>query len=98
MIVSNDRAQKLIDLVEFLPDSDKHIFFDDVDSVWTATNEFLCGSFAGRSFSANTKLDAVKILIAYFDEHIGHESIVGKCVTKSGWPDLRSVRKFCTEV
>ena len=98
MIVNNDRVQKLIHLMEFLPDSDKHIFFDDVDNVWVATNEFLCGSFAGRSFSAKTKIDAVKMLLAYFDGHIGHDSVVGKCVTKSGWPNLELVRKYCTEV
>lgn len=86
--------KKIIELIESLPDSEKHIFEDDGEII--VTSDWLCGSFAGRGFSAKTKEDAAQQLINYLDEHIGHNSMVGRVVDESGWPDLDRVKEYCT--
>jgi hypothetical protein len=58
------------------------------DGEWLVTNEFLCGGFAGRAFGGQTLEDAAAQLADYFDAHVGHDSIVGQCVTESGWPNM----------
>lgn len=83
----------LIDLINRLPDSDSHIF--EHNGKWHVTQEWLCGSFAGVSFGARTVESSANMLIDYLYRHIGHDSIVGRCVTESGFPDLRKVYEYC---
>ena len=85
--------KEIIELIESLPDSDSHIFEDDGKIV--VTNEWLCGSFAGRCFSGDTKEEAAQQLIDYLYRHIGHDSMVGETVTISGFPDLEKVKRYC---
>ena len=49
-------------------------------------NNFFAGVFAQslKEYQATEQLD-------YMYEHIGHDSIVGKAVTESGFPDLDRV-------
>ncbi len=93
----NPTCDELLSFIEGLPGSDSWIFFDGDEGEWNVTNEWLCGTFAGRSFPAKTKEQAALKLINYFNRHIGHDSIVGKCVTDSGWPDLQKVKTYLTE-
>jgi hypothetical protein len=86
-------AKELIDLIQSEIGAEKHIHFD---GKWHVTNEWICGSFAGRSFSADTIEGSAEKLIDYFNNHIGHNSIVGNEVTQSGWPDLKKVKKYLT--
>ena len=86
--------KQIIELIESLPESEEHIFEDDGEII--VTSEWLCGSFAGRGFSAKTKEDAAQQLIDYLDVCIGHNSIVGRVVDESGWPDLGRVKEYCT--
>ena len=88
--------QQIIELVEKLPDADKHIYTEDGKHY--ITQEWLVGSFAGRSFEGDTLEDATQNLIDYLYEHIGHKSMVGNDVTKSGFPNLNSVERYCTPV
>lgn len=86
-------AKEIIDLVKRLPDADLHIHYErETPSI---TNEFLVGGFAGRGFTADTLEEAAEQLIDYMYEHIGHNSIVGKAVTESGFPDLEMVYNYC---
>ena len=87
-----NRVERLVMFIETLPDS-KDVLYKDAGE-WWATNEWLCGSFAGRGFASCTKNGAVSQLIEYFDGHVGHDSVVGKCVTDSRWPNLDSVKKY----
>ncbi|MEG2151135.1 MAG: hypothetical protein RRY36_07960 [Bacteroidaceae bacterium] len=84
---------ELIELIESLPDSDKHIYTDE-DGI-TVTSEWLVGNFAGVGFVANTKEEAAKQLIGYLDRHITHDSMVGDIVRKSGYPDLKRMKEYC---
>lgn len=68
------------------------IFLDDDGQ--TVTTEWLVGRFAGRGFVAPTLDEAVQKLCDYLDEHIGHDSIVGRIVTESGWPNLVRVKQY----
>lgn len=88
----NTNLDDLITLIQSEPDADKHIHMDD--DCWYITNEWLCGAFAGRAFSAKTPYGAARQLADYLDEHIGHKSMVGRSVTESGWPDLAMVRVY----
>jgi hypothetical protein len=83
------RVDLLVMFMESLPDASDFLHFDDGE--WWATNEFICGGFCGRAFTDKTKEGAVAKLIGYFDAHVNHESMVGKSVTDSGWPNLESV-------
>jgi len=89
------KPDKLLEFIEMLPGSEDWICFDD--GKWHVTNEWLCGTFAGRSFPRDTKEEAAMELIDYFNRHIGHDSMVGRSVTESGWPDLKKVKKYLTE-
>lgn len=86
------QAGRLVMFIETLPDSKEVLYKDGGE--WCATNEWLCGSFAGRGFISDTKNGAVSRLIEYFDMHVGHDSIAGRCVTDSGWPNLDSVKNY----
>lgn len=86
-------AKEIIELVKRLPDSDSHIHNERENLC--ITNEWLCGSFTGRGFTAPTLEEAAEQLIEYLYQHIGHDSIVGQIVTESGFPDLIKVEKYC---
>lgn len=84
--------KELLDLIQSQPDADKHIHL--WDGKWHITQEWLVGGFAGRAFIADTQEEAAAEQIRYLDDHIDHDSIVGKCVTESGWPDLEKVKAW----
>ena len=86
-------AEEIIELVEKLPNADQHIYFEDGKHY--ITQEFLVGTFAGRGFEGDTLEEAAQKLIDYLYEHIGHKSMVGNEVTKSGFPNLDSVERYC---
>lgn len=81
-------------IIEFYPDS---LFYDNQEHKYCATTEFLVGTFAGRSFDEDSEEKALHELWKYFNLHIGHDSIVGNTVTKSGWPDLDKVKEYIKE-
>lgn len=85
--------QEMIELIRKLPDADEHIFKHN--NKYYVTDEWLVGSFAGSSFSGNTLEEAAEELIKYLHRHIGHNSIVRNHVTRSGFPDLKKVRRYC---
>lgn len=82
-----ERLESLI--LEYEPDS---IFTDD-DGI-NVTTEWLVGTFAGRGFVSDDKTDAMNQMCDYFDENKGHDSIVGRIVTNSGWPNLDMVERY----
>ena len=84
--------QEMIELIRKLPDADEHIFKHN--NKYYVTDEWLVGSFAGSSFSGNTLEEAAEELIKYLHRHIGHNSMVGTTVTKSGWPNLEKVKEY----
>ena len=88
-------ATEILDLIKKLPDAELHIAKDPFDGKCCVTNEWFAGAFAGRSFSADTYEEAAEQLIDYIYEHIGHDSIVGKAVTDSGFPNLQRVYNYC---
>lgn len=61
------------------------------------TTEWLVGTFAGRGFVAPTLDAALSEMCEYLGQHIGHDSLVGDIVTKSGWPDLKKVKEYLKE-
>jgi hypothetical protein len=86
-------AKEIIELVKRLPDADLHIHNErETPSI---TNEWLCGAFAGRGFTAPTLEEAAEQLIEYLYQHIGYNSMVGQSVTESGFPDLKKVEEYC---
>lgn len=82
----------LLALIRSEPDPDSHIF--QWEGKWEVTNEWLCGGFAGRSFVGDTPEQAAEQLSAYLTRHIGHKSMVGDAVTRSGWPNLAAVKRY----
>lgn len=87
------KANEIIELVRRLPDAENHIH--EWDGKQCITNEWLCGAFAGRAFEGDTLEEAAEELIDYLYRHIGHESMVGTDVTRSGFPDLKRVEAYC---
>lgn len=85
-----ERLQKLIQ-TEF-PDS---IFIDEGE--YEVTTEWLVGIFAGVGFRDKILNNALEKMCAYLNRHIGHNSLVGKIVTLSGWPDLEKVKQYLSE-
>lgn len=86
-------------LIEFIRDdfpSDDHVF--EEDGKWTVTDEWLVGTFAGRGFVGGTLDDAARQMIGYLGRHVGHDSVVGRIVTQSGWPDGEAVKACIEEV
>ena len=84
--------QQILDLIRSLPEAEHHIFTDE-DGVHV-TNEWLTGGFAGTAFVAKTEVEAATKLIAYLHRHIGHDSVVGRAVTKSGYPNADKMREY----
>ena len=82
----------LLALIRSEPDPDLHIF--RWVGKWEVTNEWLCGGFAGRSFVGDTLEQAAEQLSEYLTRHIGHKSMVGDAVTRSGWPNLAAVKRY----
>lgn len=87
-------SEDIIELIRKLPDSDKHIFYEDYE--WYITTEWLVGGFAGRSFWSKSINESSEQLIDYLYRHINHDSMVGRIVSSSGFPDLEKVYKYCT--
>ena len=87
-----DNPEALIKFIRGLPDGDEYLFQDG--GKWIATNEWLCGTFAGQGFEGDTEEEAVQKLIDYLNLHIGHKSMVGQNVTKSGWPIASKVAEY----
>ena len=87
-----DTPEALIKFIRGLPDGDEYLFQDG--GKWIATNEWLCGTFAGKEFEGDTEEEAVQQLIDYLNLHIGHNSMVGQNVTKSGWPIASKVAEY----
>lgn len=88
-------AKEILTLIKRLPDAKSHIHICCIDGKHCVTNEFFAGAFAGRSFEGDTYEEAAEQLIDYMYEHIGHDSMVGKAVTESGFPDLERVYEYC---
>ena len=88
-------AKEILTLIKRLPDAEKHIYICCISGKHCVTNEFFAGAFAGRGFEGDTYEEAAEQLINYMYEHIGHDSIVGKAVTESGFPDLERVYEYC---
>lgn len=65
-----------------------------VDGTHHVTTEWLVGTFAGAGFYADNVDEALDKMCAYLSRHINHNSIVGKFVTESGWPDLEKVELY----
>jgi hypothetical protein len=87
--------KEMLTLIKRLPDAESHIHICNIDGKHCVTNEFFSGAFAGRSFEGNNYEEATEQLIDYMYEHLGHDSIVGKAVTESGFPDLDKVYRYC---
>jgi hypothetical protein len=85
--------KEIIELVSRLPNAESHI--DEWNGKQCITQEWLCGNFAGRSFESYKLEDAAQEMIEYLYEHIGHESMVGRSVTDSGFPNLKKVEQYC---
>lgn len=88
MIHTND----VENIINQLPEKDYYLYYHE--DAWWVTNEWLCGTFAGRAFQSDTKEGAIQELIEYFNNHKGHESIVGRCVDDSGWPNVELVTRY----
>lgn len=86
--------KEIIELVRRLPDAESHIY--EWNGKQCITQEWLCGNFAGCSFESDKLEDAAREMIEYLYEHIGHESMVGRSVTDSGFPNLKKVEQYCT--
>ena len=88
--------KEIIELVRRLSDAESHIY--EWNGKQCITQEWLCGNFAGHLFEADKLEDAAQEMIEYLYKHIGHESMVGKSVTDSGFPDLKKVEQYCTRL
>ena len=49
---------------------------------------------AGKKLVNTTNHGAMGEMCDYFDENRGHDSIVGRIVTQSHWPDLDAVNRY----
>ena len=93
-VIKRPTAEEILTLIKRLPDAKNHIYIS-TDKVHCVTNEFFAGAFAGRSFEGSNFEDAAEQLIDYMYEHIEHDSIIGKVVTASGFPDLNKLYNYC---
>ena len=87
------KPKEIIGLIKTLPDADEHIFIHN--NKYYVTDEWLVGTFAGSAFEGDTLEKAAKALIEYLYKHIEHDSIIGDNIRKSGFPDLKKVRRYC---
>ncbi|MEM6817237.1 MAG: hypothetical protein AAF578_00465 [Pseudomonadota bacterium] len=85
---------QLLEWLDFQGLRSEVVYFDRFEDEWVASNEWLCGTFAGRVLPGNTEEAATRALIEYFDKHKGHDSLVGRVVDESGWPNLSRVAKY----
>lgn len=85
--------EQLLELIKSLPDSKSHIHMFQGECY--VTNEWFAGNFAGRGFTGESYEEAAQKLLNYMYNHIGHDSIVGKAITESGFPDLEKLYKYC---
>lgn len=83
---------KVKELIKSLPEVSSYLWQEEDE--WWVTNEWLCGTFGGRAFTGPTEDEAIIQLIDYFDELVNHDSINGKIVTESGWPNLDLVKNY----
>lgn len=89
---------EMLNLIKKLPDAENHIHICPINGKQCVTSEFFAGTFAGRAFDAETLEKATEQLIDYMYEHIGHDSIVGKFITESGFPDMNKLYEYCKPV
>jgi len=90
---------QILELIKRLPDSEKHIFKCPRNiGIHCVTNEWFAGNFAGRSFESESYEDSAQELIDYMYQHIGHDSMVGRSVSGSGFPDLAKVFEYCNSM
>lgn len=87
--------KQILELIKKLPYAESHIHVCLINGKHCVTNEWFAGNFAGRSFEADNYEEAAQQLIDYMYEHIEHNSIVGKLVTESGFPNLEKVYEYC---
>ena len=81
--------------LEWIKKNDPDCIYTDQDTgLIIITQEWLCGTFAGRGFEGKTEDEAWEKLEEYLNNHIGHNSWVGNIVTDSGWPDYDRVIKY----
>lgn len=81
--------------IEALPDGEKSLYVDD--GCWWACTDWLVGGFAGRAQTHCQKHFAVRQMAEYLDAHKGHDSVVGRAVDASGWPNLAAVQRYLTQ-
>ena len=86
------RVDSVVMFLDSLPDINEYRWQED--EKYHLTQEWLCGTFAGRGFVGTSYEDCTKQMIEYLDRHLNHESMVGKSVTESGWPDLGRVKNY----
>jgi hypothetical protein len=84
------------ELVALIRAVDPDCTYED-DAGQHVTTEWLVGTFSGRGFVAPTLDAALSEMCEYLGQHIGHDSLVGDIVTKSGWPDLKKVKEYLKE-
>ena len=89
------RTRVVRELIESLSCGVGCIYADDDD--WCVSTDWLVGFICARSFREVNREDALAQMCSYFDQHVGHDSLVGRMVTKSGWPDLERVRAYCEQ-
>ena len=78
--------------IKTLPESEDYVFQDE-EGYWV-TQEWLCGTFAGRGFVDENYEAACAQMIDYLNRHIGHNSMVGNTATDSGWPNQEMVKEY----
>lgn len=83
------------DFLKTIPNIDDYFWKEE--GGYCLTTEWLCGTFVGRGFVADTEEAVLSQLIGYLNNHVGHESMVGRIVTKSGWPNLNLVKYYLKE-
>lgn len=88
----SERVKRIVMFLDTLPDIDEYRYQEGDEC--HITQEWLCGTFAGRGFVGATPEDAAGQLLDYLDRHVGHKSVVGSSVTESGWPNLDMVKSY----
>ena len=86
------RVDSVVMFLDSLPDINEYRWQEGEE--YHLTQEWLCGTFAGMGFIGTSYEDCTKQMIEYLDRHVNHESMVGRSVTESGWPDLERVKNY----
>lgn len=85
----------LIDIIKSCGDGDCYLRYDKIDKCHIATNEWLVGTMAGRSFNGKSEALALIAMHKHLMGCRGHsKSIAGRSVDESGYPDLEKVREY----